>query len=560
MKSKKVLATIMALAVVGTTLAGCGSKKPKENTAASQLDKDQYLNVLFGTEPQSLDGSKATDAYSTQILSEITEGLTRNERSEDGTWEPKPAGAKNWDVSEDGLTWTFHLRDYNWTDGQKVKAGDFEYGIERTLNPDTGSAYAYLLYVIKGAQAYNTGKGKVEDVGVEAVDDNTLKITLERPTAYFLQLTYFKTMLPQRKDFVEKYGKTYGTEANTLPVCGPFTLSKWEHKSGLTLTKNDKYWDKDKVKLQTVNMKIIEEKDARMQELENGSIDSANVTDPNWQKRFEATKKFTITKGLDGTVVYSFFNQKRKLFSNAKVRQAFSLAYDKEGIIKAMYDGLGTAAYSWVPPQLQIGNDEYRKVAGEEPLKALKASNPDPKALLVEGLKELKMDPDPSKLTVSILEGGTDSWYKQFGEFEQQMYEKTLGVKIKLENVDWGTLDKRINSSDFDITGMAWGPDYNDPMTMFDMWVTGAGIVNAGWSNKTYDDIVAKAGKTTDQKERLELFKQAENILVAQDAVCIPFLFRGFSTFRYKYVKNLYSSNFSGVEFKYAYTQGRPAK
>ena len=558
MKSKKMVAGIIAATVLTTVLAGCGKKDtPTPGAGSAEIDKEQYLNLVLANEPKTMDISKATDLYSTQVLKEITEGLTRMETDKDGKEAPAPAGAEKWTTSPDGLKWTFTLRDYNWADGQKVKASDYVYSLLRTLEPKTASQYAYFLFPIKGAEAYNSGKGKKEDVGVKAVDDKTLEFTLERPTPYFLLLTNYKTFLPQREDYVTKYGDKYGTELETLPVNGPFKITEWIHQNKVTLEKNDKYWDKDKVKLSKVNYKIVKDENARMNELLNGSLDSSAVRKQEWIDKFNQAGKYNNLGGYDGSIVYQFYNQKSKIFSNAKTRLAMNLALNREDIVKTLYKNLGTPAYGWIPFGIQIGTDEYRKVVGVEPLKAAADQYKDPKALFIEGMKELGLGEDPSKVTIKMLEGGTDAQSKEFAEYYQQAYQKALGVKIDIQYMEWDTFQKKLDNFEYDLAGMAWGEDYNDPMTFMDMWLSNANQVQTGWKNTKYDDLINKTRAAKDNKERLDLFKQAEQILLVDEAVAAPVTYRKYNTFRAKYVKDLMLVNFGEPELKYAYTQGR---
>lgn len=560
MKSKKLIAVVLGSTLLITSgLVGCGKKGTDDKQAAgAKLDKEQYLNLILGAEPKSLDASKSTDLYSSQILAEINEGLTRIEQDKDGKDVIKAAGAEKWEHNEDGTVWTFHLRDYEWSDGKKVTAKDFEYGIKRTLAPKTGSQYAFLLSPIKNADEYNSGKTTADSVGVKAKDDKTLEITLKQPCAYFLDLTYFKVMLPQRQDIVEKHSDKYGSEANTMVSSGPFVLKEWVHNSKVVLEKNDKYWDKDSVKLSKVTMSIIKDENARYNSLYNGNIDSLAVTKPEWIKKFDSTGKFDVLKSYDPSTNYNFFNTKNKLFSNANVRKAFSIATTREDIADVIFKGVNEAAYGWAPPSLQLGGKDFRELVGEEPIKKLVEENKDAKALLAKGLKELGMSEDPAKLDVTMLFAGTDQWYRTYAEYMQQMYKKSLGVNLKAEYVEWPVFQKRTDEMQYQVAGMAWTGDYNDPNTFFDMWMTDAGIVPTGWSNKKYDDLVKTGMKSLDEKERLAAYKEAEKILLYEDAVIAPTVYRKRNTYRYKYVKNLMSPLFgSGVELKYAYTEGR---
>lgn len=571
LKTKKWLVLLLvAVMLMTTVLAGCGNDQATNDQEGNEgqeagneadetsIDSEQYINTLLGAEPRTLDPSKATDLYSSQIDAEILEGLTRIEQDENGNDVIRPAAAERWETSDDGLVWTFYLRDLNWEDGKPVTAHDFEYSIKRTLNPDTGSSYAYLLSPIKGADEYNAGKIEADEVGVKALDDKTLQFTLESPCAYFLQLTYFKTMLPQRQDIVEKYGDSYGTEAEKMLACGPFKIESWTHNNEVVLVKNDTYWDKDSVILEKINMKIINDQNARYNALLSGAIDMAGVSKPEWIQKFEETGKFNRIQGYDPSCNYMFYNHNDKLFSNANVRKAFTLAITREDMANVIFHGIFEAAYGWVPPSLQLDGKDFRELVGEEPIRKLAEENPDPKELLKKGLEELGMDPDPSKVTVTMLQSGTDQWYRTYAEYMQQMFKKQLGINMEAEYVEWPVFQKRTDELDYQIAGMAWNGDYNDPMTFFDMWKSDAGIVPTGWVNEEYDSIIEEAQNTNDSEKRLELFKKAENILLYDEAVFSPTVYRRRNSFRYKYVKGVMSPLFGETEYKYAYTQGRP--
>jgi oligopeptide transport system substrate-binding protein len=572
MNSKKIMATMLATAVVATSvLAGCGKKDTKTADTA-QLDKEQYMNIFLKAEPQTLDISKAKDTYSSQILQEVTEGLTRVEKDDKGKEVTKPAGAESWKSSEDGLTWTFKIRDMKWSDGKAVSAKDYEYSIKRTLDPKTAAQYAFFLNPIKGAKEYNSNKDAAKSealkaaVGVKAIDDKTLEIKLAQPTAYFLDTTNFKVYLPQRQDIVEKAGDKYGTEASTLIYNGPFKIKEWVHQNKFVLEKNADYWDAKSVKLNEVTFKIIKDEEAQMKEQFNGSLDLGGVRKKEWMDKFDQTGKYENLSGFDGSIVYQFYNTKaefngqKNVFSNAKVRKAFSLALNREDIVKTLYKDLGKPAYGWVPNEILIGGEEYRTKV-EEPLKKLKEENKDPKALFIEGIKELGLGEDPSKITVEYLSSGTDAQSKEFAEYYQQTYQKALGIKMTIKYVEWNIFQNMTDKMEYQIGGMAWGADYNDPMTFMDMWMTGAGIVPTGWESKDYDAFIEKASASIDPKVRTQAFGDAEKYFLYDQSVVTPVTYRKYSKYKFKYIKNVMVVNFGNFyELKYAYTQGRPAK
>ena len=321
--------------------------------------------------------------------------------------------------------------------------------------------------------------------------------------------------------------------------------------------KNPTYWDKDAVKLDKLTLNIIKDETARMNSLFNGSLDTAAVTKQEWIEKLDGTDKFEVIKANEPGTNYMFFNQEDKYFKNLKIRQAFSLATDREERLAVLFRGLGQPAYGWAPPTLQIGGEDFRDKVGVEPLKALKEANPDAKALLIEGLKEIGEDPDPSKATFSYLQSGTTAREREFAEYDQQMYKKNLGIELKMEYVEWPVFQKRTDEMDYQIGGMAWIGDYNDPNTFFDMWITGANMTPTGWTDAKYDDLIKQAGATVDPEVRTKAFKEAEQMLVVDAAVIAPTMYRVKNTYRAKYLKRVMKPLFGAQDFKYSYTEGR---
>ena len=564
MKSKKILSSLIVLSLVTSIgLVGCGEKnnsndgKSESASSDKSMDKDQHLNTILDQEPKTIDQSKSTDSYSSQILTNISEGLTRLEADEQGNTSIEAAGAESWETSEDGLTWTFKIRDMKWSNGDKVTAGDYEYGIKRTINAETGSQYAFLLFPIKNAEAANSKKVSLDEVGVKAVDENTLKITLEKPCPYFLKLTYFKVMHPQNQKFVEECGERYGSEADKMIYCGPYKLAEWSHNNKLELEKNEDYWDKENVKLDKVTMRIIKEESSRMNELYNGSLDMAGVSKQEWIKKLDETGEYKVIKGYDGSATYTYFNQNDKYFKNQKIRQAFMLAEDRQGSVDTLFRGLAEPAMAWCPPQVAVGDTEFRKVVGDDLISSIKEKNPDPKALLIEGLKEEGLDPDPSKHNIKYLQSGTDARSKEFAEFSQQNYKNVLGVNIQPEYCEWAIFQSRTDQMDYQIASQAWTGDYNDPNTFFDMFLSNAGIVPSGWKSEKYDNLIEEANNITDNpEERAKKFLEAEKILL-DETVISPGVWRFKNTYVRNYVKNYTPKIFGTVDFKGMYISGR---
>ena len=242
----------------------------------ADVDKpEKVLNLVETSNIPTLDVSKSTDQVSFQTMNSTMEGLTRI----DGEGKVQPGVAESWESSEDGLTWTFKLRKNSvWSNGTPVTAKDFEYSWKRTLNPDTASEYAYIMYDVVGAEDYNLNGGDVSAVGVKAIDDYTFEVKLNRPIAYFAELMSFQTFFPQNEEFVKSCGDSYGTAADKQLYNGPFTLSTWKKEDIFTLTKNDKYWDAANVKLQTINNKIVKDTGAAINLYEAKEIDKVGLS------------------------------------------------------------------------------------------------------------------------------------------------------------------------------------------------------------------------------------------------------------------------------------------
>ncbi|NFN87973.1 peptide ABC transporter substrate-binding protein [Clostridium sporogenes] len=544
--NKKIGFLILALMMISvTSLAGCGKSK----STSSKVSK-QELNMPLEAEPDSLDLARVSDSYSALVGSQIIEGLTTVE-IENGKEVAKPALAESWTTSKDQLKWTFKLRDAKWSDGVAVKAQDFVYGITRVLDPKTASPISSNIKFIKNAQDVIEGKKDISNAGIKAIDEKTLEITLEYPVPYFLSAAAGTAMFPVRKDVLEKHGNSYGTEAKKLVFCGPFVLDEWVHNSKLSFSKNPNYWDKDNVNLEKVNMKIISEEKAIIGEFENGKLDFVNVSSAEQIKKLSENKEYTKkTVDLPRTQ-YIFFNQKTPIFSNAKVRQAFSVALNREEIAHDIFKDVEPAAYGWLPPSMDVDGENFRKLAGD-PIKKMISETQDPKALLIKGMEEAGLGKDPSSIKIQLMCKNTS---KDFAEYLQQHFKKTLGVNIIIDPVEWPVFQERNRALSYEMGYKSYGGDYSDPASMMDLWMTGKKTVPTAWSNKEYDKLIDEASKSTDKELRKKNFIKAEKILIKDNATIIPYAYSQSNTFSHKYVKNLMEPSFTAPVLKHIHIE-----
>lgn len=558
MKKVKLLAALLAVMLIATTVfAGCGQKQGAQKPA-----EPQELNLLEGS-VKTLDSGKATDVASFDIIQNTMETLTVSNHDK-----PEPGAAEKWESSADGLEWTFHLRDLKWTDDKPVTAKDFEYAWKRILNPDTKSQYAFFLYYLKNGEKYNTGKCSADEVGIKAVDDKTLKITLEQPTPYFLQTTSFALLAPLRQDVVEALGEKYGAltkeSISKMVFCGPFTLQDDSINSKLTLVKNPKYYNAANIKLEKVTLQDIKELKTIYQMFTNKQLDAmggrGEYLDPLMQGANE--KKWQYEQAPQPTVFYIQFNctgkyaENTKILQNAKIRLALSLAIDRDSYVNKIMKR-GMVALGIVPGGIMVNDKEYRPNV-EEPLKAV--LNQDPKQLFIDGLKELGLDPDPSKIKLHYLaqDDSTDS--RQWGEFFANNWKQKIGIgEIVLDPVaSFDDYLKKTSEQKFDLAMAGWGADYNDPFTFIGLFKTGDGNNNGQYSNPEYDKLVNQLYTEMDTEKRIALFKQAEEILIAKDAAIAPVFYRDRKSFIHNYVKGLQYPAFGGTyQLRYAYVEGK---
>lgn len=533
--SKKFFVLISVFVFLLSTLLACGAWAME-------------LRVPIDHEPDSLNLARVSDTYSSQVASQILEGLVCIV-IRDGREVVMPACAESWETSEDGLTWTFHLREMKWADGEPLRAEEFVYGISRVLDPATASPISGRINFIRNANEVLTGKKPLSDLGVEAPDDRTLIIRLERPIPYLLQIAAGIAMFPVRRDVVEKYGDAYGTDADKFVGCGPFILEDWVHNSSLTFVKNPLYWDAANVKLKRIEMKIVAEEAARVGDFENGGLDFISVNSMEWVKKLDENplRKGGYVKSIVQTprTEYIFFNQTISPFSNRKVRQAFSLALNREEIHRDIKQGMQPAAWGWIPPTMNLDGESFRAMAGE-PIQDLAREYPDPSALLVEGLKELGMSGEPGELKVRLM--CRDS-AREFAEYLQQSYKSTLGVELELDPVQWPVFQERNRNLDYEMGYKSYGADYNDPFSMMDLWITGTRTVPTGWASERYDALVREASQSTDKALRAKNYAEAER-LVLHDATIAPYAYDAGAIYVQPRVKGFFMPFFTDILYK----------
>lgn len=471
-------------------------------TVAAQ--EEQVLNLAIGSEPPTIDPALATDSTSGAIIKNVFEGLT----AMNNEGEVLPAAAESWEVSEDGLTYTFTLRDGNvWSNGDPVTASDFEFAWKRVLNPETASQYASILYVLEGAEAYNSGEGEADAVGVTAVDEKTLEVKLANPTSFFLELTAFYTYMPVHQATVEADANWALDAGDAYVSNGPFSLQEWAHSSHYVLVKSDSYWDAENVALDTVNVQIIEAESTANAEFQAGGIDY--LGSPYSTVSLDAIDLYRANEELNvapyAAIYWYKLNTTDEVTSNVNIRKALALAIDRQGLVDNITKGGQLPALGLVPPTI-AGFEDDRGYFADADYDAAKE-------YLATGLEELGLA-DASELTINI-SINTSEAHSTIAQFIQEGWAQNLGINVNIDNTEWQVYLERLNVLDFQVARMGWIADYNDASSFLDMYRTAdSGNNDTGWENEEFKSLVDQASAEQDPTVRTDLQLQAEAIMV----------------------------------------------
>lgn len=522
MKKTKLMALLMATVMTCTLFAGCGKddKDVGKNDPGKTTEEKVEQKIVYnlGTDPKTIDPQLNSAVDGSTVIHNAFEGLMR----EDADGKIIPAVAEKYELSDDGTVYTFHLRDNaKWSDGKPVVAGDFEYAWKRALNPAVAAEYGYQLFYIKnGAAYYNKEKigdkeATADDVGVKATDDKTLVVTLESPVPYFLSLAAFPTYFPVRKDIVEGNQEKWTLSPETYISNGPFKMSEWKEKESITFVKNENYWNAKNVKLETLEMKLIDDEVTYLNAFKSGEIDVIEAPPQAEIPTLLAEGTAKIYPYL-GTYFYciNLSEEGKKVdpaayeaLSKPKFREALSLAIDRQLIVDKVTQGGQVPAQSYVPAGIvDSAGKEFQKKYFEPKADIEKA-----KALLAEAGY-----PNGEGAPTITFTFNTKTEHQNIAQAIQDMWKTELGINVELKNEEWAVFQETRNNFQFSIARHGWIADYNDPMTFLDMWVTGNPQNNAGYSNAEYDKLIGAAKVELDDAKRTELLHKAEDIFIKE--------------------------------------------
>ncbi len=517
---------LLAILSFSMILSACGGGNDGGNKEGSNNEqsvaqeeegkKDGVLDINIASEPETIDPQLNTAADGAIMLNHLFESLIRWDDDGNGNAVLKPGMAESWEVSEDGLTWTFKLRDAKWSDGKPVTADDFVYAWNRLVDPKTGADYEYMLDMVKGYEE--------KKLDISAPDEKTFVVNLNVKCPYFEEICAFPAVMPVRKDIIEAH-KTWTQDPSTLISNGPFKLEKWDHNSVLSMVKNEEYYDADSVKAEKLAFHLQDDQNAIYASYRSGDLDFVNSVPQEEVKKLLDSKELKV-KPYVGTY-FVCFNTEKEPFNDPKVRKAFSLAIDRNFIVNQVTGQGQQAATGYVPAGVYdakgADGDDFRTTGGD--YYSIKDEDYDKNVEEAKKLMEEAGFKDGEGFPQIEYLYNTDENHKAIAEALQNMWQEKLGVQVSLQNQDWNVFLKERKEGNYNIARHGWIADYNDPMSFIDMWLTGGGNNDAQYSNPEFDKFVKAAKATSDQDERMENMHKAEDILIGEDNVVAPLYF-----------------------------------
>ncbi len=556
MKKKKML-YVGLLSTVVLSLVACGGDKSKEATKGNGssdgkevLAKTQELSVNVQQEMPSADLSLNTDVIGSVALNNVYEGIYRLDKDQ----KPQPAGAtEKAEISEDGLVYKVKLReDAKWSDGKPVTAKDYVYGWQRTVDPKTASEYAYLHEPVKNAADITAGKKDKKELGIKAVSDYELEITLDKATPYFEYLLAFTTYMPQREDIVEKYGKEYTTKSDKVVYNGPFVLADFDGPGSDTewsYEKNKEYWDKETVKLDKINVSVVKEASTSLNLFESGKAEDVILTGELAQQKADDPQFVSEKKASSRYLELNQIDEKSD-FKNADLRKAISYAIDRDALANQILADGSIASNGLVPKdvaQSPKDKNDFTKDAGSK----IEYDSKKAKEHWKKAKKELGKD----KIEVDLLASDTDSTKKAIEFLKGSLEEELPGLKVNLSPVPFSVRLDRSNKGDFSMVYSGWIADYPDPSSFLDLFETGNSYNRGHYTNPEYDKLIKSAGTTNvnDPEKRWEDMIKAEQI-ITEDVGVVPVIQEAEAHLRSDKVKGVVAHPAGAMfDYKWAY-------
>ena len=506
---KRLLAAFLSMAMVAGLATGCST--PGSSKDGGSGDGEKVFRYATNTMPTTLDPNKGQSIIDNEVQHAITEGLVRNTAGD-----IEPGIAETWDVSDDGLNYTFHLRDdAKWSDGEPVTAADFEYSWKRLMNPETASGYAFIGDCLKNGQAVEKGEMAVDELGVKATDDTTLEVTLEHPTSYFLSLIGSSgEFAPVRQDIVEKYGTDFAATSEKNVYSGPFVMTSSEDNV-YVFEKNDNYWDKDSIKLDKCELNYVDNADTQLSMYDSGDLDYVQVPTAYVPDYKDKAEEFS-----NGNVDFCYINHKSEntVLGNKNFRLALNYALNREDYNKLANADVFTAFNGLVFPGLTAKDSTYGEQYDLNSYSyPLKGDEDKATEYLNEAMQELNIA-NASDITVEVVTTDADS-SKRIVETLQEQWQNALGINVKIRQVTYNDMFGEVMPShDYEIAYSGWGADYDDPYSYLELFKSDSSYNYSQYENPEVDALLNDTLNQADTDKRMDELNQAEQLILADGA------------------------------------------
>ena len=481
--------------------------------------EDFEIAVNFASEPNTIDPALNSAVDGAVMINHIFEGLYKWVDDGSGNATLALGQAKEVTPNADKTVYTVKLRDdIKWSDGKDVVAADFVYAWQRLVDPNTAADYCYMADIILNANEIMAGEMDKSELGVKAIDEKTLEITLHTACPYFEEIMAFPALMPIRSDIIEQYGDQWTFSPETYIGNGQYKMAEWSHNEFIKLVPSETYYDVDKLGPKVIKFALMDDTNAIYAAYRSGSLNFIQEVPVDEIPGLLSSGELKVHPYL-GTY-YCCFNTSKAPFDDVRVREAFSLVIDRNYIVENVTKTGQMPATAFVPSGISDApgaKDDFRAVGGDYmDVSAEKYQENCERARQL--LAEAGYPNGEGFPIVEYLYNTSDN-HRLIGEALQNMWQTELGVTVNLVNQEWNTfLDTRKNG-DYSIARNGWIADYNDPMSFLDMWLTGGGNNDAQYSNPDYDALIMQAKSTSDLAERMSLMHQAEDILMGQDVV-----------------------------------------
>ncbi len=546
---KKLMSMFLASALLLAVLTGCGftgssTQSPSGGEGESGGSTRDTLVYYDSNEIRTLVQWAASDTQSFTILNNAFEGLFRL----DANHEPQPALAESYTVSDDGLVYTFTLREgLQWSNGTALTANDFVFAWLKQMSADATNGYNFIMtdYIVNGLE-YGEGTATADQVGVKALDDRTLEVTIKNPTPYFLYLTTLSMYFPLNEEYVTEQGDNYGITADNMIYCGPYVITSYDPAVGTSMAKNETYWDAASVSIPKVEVKIIKDQSSALNTYLAGDLDKVNLSSAD-VPTYESNPEFHTVTEFRST--YLQFNLDDPAMANLNIRKALGYAIDRSILADTILADGSTAAEGLVSFGVSgNGTETFRELNGNlSPFDADLA-----KEYWAKGVEELGYEPELSMLIAD------DSATKQIATFVQSQFRDNLGIEVAIDSKTSKARNELMDNNNYQFAITAWGADYDDAMTFLDLWIASADTgkstpYRGNYANPAYTDLITSAKADANSETRLQSLLDAEKLLVDTDAVISPLYFKGFAYLQRSDVQDLIVHPLGNpVEFKYA--------